>query len=197
MFSLNFKVNWAFHICRLHPAREKCLNKKDINKCRWWVTAVFMSTKCCVRMPFRCRLKQTIPLFERRFHTMKLNHRLGRATNQAIVEHLVYDSQRTDCQHQHFYWNGNDDLQWKRWQSRRALHVSRHGKRHCITCCSIYCRFTWSICVAMVIVHCQSTDGWHGKEEMKKMHNNAMRCYVWISSEEMGGGCGDDDVRWF
>lgn len=52
------------------------------------------------------------------------------------------NSQRTDCrQHQHFYRNGNDDLlciRWKRWQSRRVLHVSRHGVCQCVT--SIYCR---------------------------------------------------------
>lgn len=79
------------------------------------------------------------------------HHRLGPATNRAVAGHLVYyhtpDSQRTDCHHQHFYRNVNDDLQRKRRQSRRVLlkrvlHVSRHGKRHRITSRSIYCRFT-------------------------------------------------------
>lgn len=98
--------------------------------------------------------KQTIRLFVQ----LSWNcHRQGRVINLAIVAlHLVEyhtpNSQRTDCHHQHFYRNVNDDLQWKRRQSRRVLHVSRI--RHCITSRSIYChRFTWSICVAMVIVY--------------------------------------------
>lgn len=111
-------------------------------------------------------IKRTILLFD---HEL-LNNLLSQATNQAVVGHLVYyhtpNNQWTDCHHEYFHWNVNDDLRWKCRHSRRVfwkrvLHVSRHGKRHCITSRSIYCRFTWSICVAMVIVY------WYEGEEEK------------------------------